>query len=366
MANTQPGNTSAAEPAATWVLLRGFLFSGPFGAAVAAIVVGAVIGRMPLLGAGIGAVVLLVALMVGVEIRGRSKQATREVRTALARIESRRATSGEMADVPVEFMLTVAPEDRPAYRVRVSISVNLVDLPDYPVGGLLVVEYQPEAPWCVRIISSPTPEWAQRAAEGAVDSAPQSALVTDPVPAGSFCLVCLVALLIGAAIVILPLRAELFKDDGPAQPAPTSSATTTTTTTTSSSWTVTLPGSGESMLTNSQMHLIAETLLATAGNDSAAELTIDPHGMTIRGGTPDPKLTNPLLDLGSLPYDRLPGLLHEARTKLGIDHPESWSITFSHAARTKALVIRVTVTDSHGTASLEADAHGHITRRHPR
>jgi len=71
---------------------------------------------------------------------------------ALAKIESRRATSGESADVPVEFDLTVQPEDGPAYRVTTSRTINLVDIPDYRPGGTVVVEYPADRPWQVGIV----------------------------------------------------------------------------------------------------------------------------------------------------------------------------------------------------------------------
>jgi hypothetical protein len=68
----------------------------------------------------------------------------------------------------------------------------------------------------------------------------------------------------------------------------------------------------------------------------------------------------------AVPYERLPALVRDAKTSLGIAHPTSWHITFGHDAAGQALAIHVTVSDDQGVASLVADAQGHVTKRSPR
>ncbi|GJF27880.1 hypothetical protein KNE206_05800 [Kitasatospora sp. NE20-6] len=89
--------------------------------------------------------------------------------------------------MPVAFVLGVAPDKGPAFRVRIRQYVNLADLADHPVGRTVVVTYPRPRPWDARIVTGPSPGWAQRAADGAVDAVPESATVEDPA-LGSSCL----------------------------------------------------------------------------------------------------------------------------------------------------------------------------------
>lgn len=71
----------------------------------------------------------------------------------------------------------------------------------------------------------------------------------------------------------------------------------------------------------------------------------------------------PQFDPRSLPYERFPALVEEARTTLGIRSPQTWQITAERL--TGSLTIRIGVTGAEGTASLEADGQGKVVRRTP-
>ncbi|MFD9319457.1 hypothetical protein ACFWDQ_17520 [Streptomyces sp. NPDC060053] len=68
-------------------------------------------------------------------------------------------------------------------------------------------------------------------------------------------------------------------------------------------------------------------------------------------------------DPRSLPFARIPGLVGEATTGLGVDTPRTWQLTAD--GLTGSLTIRVTVTGPDGTATLEADGAGKVVRRTP-
>ncbi|MFJ7998712.1 hypothetical protein ACIQ7D_16435 [Streptomyces sp. NPDC096310] len=358
-----PAESRRAGPAA----LLGSLLTGALtGAAVAAVVVGIVIGKAALWGAGAGffLFVVLVTTVSGSRTRARAPKAER--RTALAMIESRRATSGELADVPISFVLTVAPEDRPAYRVAFSQSINLVDVADYPARRVVVVEYPAHEPWDVTIVTRPDQEWARRAAEASMDSAPESTLVKNPNREGAYCLASLLAILLGAALVVLLFRAELFREDGAAGGEGTGGAEVSVSASASVSSRTSTTRTTESMLRDGQMRLTVDAL-ATAGVLTATEFRIEEHSMAAEGvgdggdtgsGT---GAGEPSIDLRSLPYERLPALVRTARTTSGAGDDSSWRIDIARDAKTRALVIRVTVTDSRGSATLRADARGRVT-----
>jgi hypothetical protein len=279
--------------------------------------------------------------------------------------------------VPVEFVLTVAPDERSAYRVEMRQDINLVDIPDYRPRDVVVVRYRPDEPWDVEIVTEPTEAWARRAAAESVDSAPESALLAGPKDEGPFCLLGTLGLLLGAALVVLPFRADLFAavDESPTTSSSSSTTTTTTdgfswpTTSTTTTTTSTVRGtaSSEAMLSDGEMRRAAESLVKGMRTSSAAELTIEEHVMAVRGILGTAAAPGAAIDLNAVPYERLPGLVGVARTKLGITKPTSWRITFDAAPQTGALTIHVFVTDAEGAkASLEADAQARITARHPR
>ncbi|MFE3599876.1 hypothetical protein [Streptomyces sp. NPDC059142] len=371
-----PTESRRTGPAA---LLGGLLTGALTGAAVAAVVVGIIIGKAVLWGAGAGFFVLVVLVTSLAGRRTRARAPAAERRRALAMIESRRATSGELADVPVSFVLTVAPEDRSAYRVAFSQSINLVDIADYPVRRVVVVEYPAHEPWDVTIVTRPDQEWARRAAEASMDSAPGSTLVKNPNRDGLHCLFSLLAIVLGAALVVLLFRAELFREDGAtgvdgsgggAGGGPQVSASASVSVSVSASASVSSRTSTarttESMLRDGQM-LRTVDALATAGALTATAFRIEEHGMAAEGvgdGTGADSGTEadgPSFALRSLPYERLPGLVRTARTTSGAGDDSSWRVDIARDAKTGALVIRVTVTDSRGSATLHADARGRVT-----
>ncbi|UGQ15171.1 hypothetical protein LO772_17320 [Yinghuangia sp. ASG 101] len=373
--------------------LRACASGGALGAGIACCVVAFVLEKWFLLAVGGGLitanVVLVVAWATYASRRERGERAERGASTApepvlaLARIESRRAVSSESADIPVEFVLTVAPDDARAYRVKLTQSVNLVDIPDYKPRTTVVVRTRPDRPWDVTIVAEPDDDWVRRAAAEAVDSAPESTLVEAPGEdvEGGVCLVVIVGLLLGAALVVLANRGDLFDDDtAPGRP-PSSTSTTTTD----------VAVSEESMLAPGEMRRAAEELMALAGTGQAVRFSIDESSVTLEAPQPaDPRLVDgfefrddeaqtegpsgtrstgggtPLIDLRAIPYERLPELVAEAKASLGLTAPTGWHIAFDHDPRSGELVIRVSVLDDYGSASLTADAHGTVTHRSPR
>jgi hypothetical protein len=352
--------------------VRGFLaalrltvVSAVTGGALAALVVAVIIKDVPVFLTGGG--VLVVLILIGV-VAGRRSPADEEPpagRIALARIEDLRATSGEMADVPVTFRLTVAPDDRPAYRVKIEQHINLVDIPAYRPRGIAVVEYHPDEPWKVLIVTRPTAEWSRRAEEAEIDSAPESTLVVSPdMSEGSWCMLTLFAFLAGAALVVLLFRAELFtsgNDDGDGTAAkPSSSSSSSASRTFSSSTTVSGPST--SLLAFGVMRVTAMELEARVDTAYVTAITIEDHRMAVRGDSTRP--VSETVHLQSLPYELFPGLVREARTTLGVRDPRSWRIDVTPGTGAGAGPrVRVTVTGKEGTAHLDADATARITDR---
>ncbi|MFJ8848177.1 hypothetical protein ACIRFF_35385 [Streptomyces cyaneofuscatus] len=364
------GQAGKARSAAGGFLaaLRLTAVSGVTGAALATLVVGVILESVPVLVAGGGGLALLILLAALGALGGRRRSAREEPpagRTALARIEDLRATSGETADVPVKFRLTVAPEPedgRPAYRVKISQQINLVDIPAYRPRGIAVVEYRPDKPWDVRIVTRPTPEWSRRAEEAEIDSAPESTLVSDPdAVEGSWCVLGLLALLAGATLVVLLFRGELFtSDDSPAAPKQPSSSSSRTF---STSTTVSGPSS---LLTFGRMRVTAMELEARVDTAYVTAITIEDHRMAVRGDSALPPAET--VHLQSLPYELFPGLVREARTALGVREPESWRIDVTPGAGKGTGTgagprVRVTVTGEEGTAYLDADVMGRVVGR---
>ncbi|MFI1224171.1 MULTISPECIES: hypothetical protein [unclassified Streptomyces] len=343
--------------------LGAMAISGVTGAALAALVVGLILKDAPVYGTG-GVVLAALIVVAALGSRRGEPEEPPAGRIALARIEDLRATSGEMADVPVEFRLTVAPEGRSAYRVKISQQINLVDIPSYRPRGIAVVEYHPEKPWDVRIITRPTPEWSRRAEDAEIDSAPESTLVHDPgLGEGSWCMLVLFAFLACAALVVLVFRGELFTsdDEGPAQP-PSSSSSSTSSRTFSTSTTVSGPSS--SLLILGRMRETATQLETRVDTAYVTGITIEDHRMAVRGDSARP--VSETVHLQTLPYELFPALVREARTTLGVRDPRSWRIDVTPGAGAgEGPRVRVTVTGEEGTAHLDADATARITERRP-
>ncbi|MEV0929803.1 hypothetical protein ACIBMX_27545 [Streptomyces phaeochromogenes] len=363
-------------------LARGFLTGGVVGTSLAALVVGGIIEKVPLFVAGLVVPTVYGLLLFLAGAPRRRREAAVVPRTALAMIESLKAIGGESSDVPVRFDLTVAPDDEPAYRVEITQDINLVDLPDYRPRGILVVQYPPDRPWRVRIVKRPTPEWEERVAGARLDSVPGPATVSEPPEGCAFGFVGLLGLLLGAAVVIGLFRADLFDGDATArQPSSSkpsvsssSSSTSSTTVVSSASGTVAL-GPGQSMLDKGELRRAVDSLTEDKGEGegggkgkgegggkrSALTVVVQERLLSVvfsPTGTQAPQF-----DPRSLPYERFPALVEEARTTLGIRSPRTWQITAERL--TGSLTIRVGVTGAEGTASLEADGQGKVVRRTP-
>ncbi|MFD3930302.1 hypothetical protein [Streptomyces sp. NPDC058614] len=357
--------TAGASPthSTPFALARGFVTGGVVGTAAAAFVVGVVIENVALIVTGLAlpAVYGLLYFLAGIPRRAR--EAAVVPRTALAMIESLEAIGGESSDVPVRFDLTVAPDDVPAYRVEISQSINLVELPDYRPRGIVVVQYPPDRPWRVRIVKRPTPEWEGRLAGAHLDSAPGSARVSGPPEGCALGFVVLLGVLLGAAAVILLFRADLFGQETTAQPpasTPSVSSTSSTTVVSSASGTVTL-GPGQSFLDKGELRRAIDSL--TQGKDSRQALTVVVQERLLSVVFAPTGTQAQRFDPDSLPYERFPALIEEAGTTLGIHSPGTWQLTADRLTGT--LTIRVGVTGSEGTASLEADGQGEVVRRTP-
>jgi hypothetical protein len=127
-------------------------------------------------------------------IVGARKRASRPIETlrevlptlepVLAKIEASRAV-GEGPDLPLMLELTVAPDALPGYRVEIRATVNLMDMDDYKVGRIVVARFDPYNLWRVEIppASTVSRDWADRAANAAIDSAPIETVVVKPRPA---------------------------------------------------------------------------------------------------------------------------------------------------------------------------------------
>lgn len=346
------------------VLARGLLTGGVVGTSLTALVVGGIVGNVPLFVAGLvlPAVYGLLFFLAGIPRRAR--EAAVVPRTALAMIESLEAVGGETSDIPVRFELTVAPDDGPVYRVEITQDINLVDLSDYRPRDVVVVQYPPDRPWRVRIVKRPTPEWEDRAASARLDSAPGTARAAAPPEGCAFGFVMLLGLLLGAAVVVLLFRADLFDRDDTAQlpsPArPSVSSTSSTTVLSSASGTVSL-GPGQSFLGKGELDRAIGSLTKGGDTHQALTVVVREHLLSV---VFSPTGTQTMgLDPRALPYGRFPALVDEATTTLGVHSPGTWQITAERL--TGSLVIRVVVTGPEGTASLEANGQGKVVRRTP-
>ncbi|WP_416972997.1 hypothetical protein [Streptomyces sp. 4F14] len=339
-------------------LVRGVLTGGVIGVSLAAFVVGCILERAPLI---VGSLVLpalygLLVLLAGAP--GRARDAAVVPRTALAVIESREAVGGETSDVPVKFEVSVVPDDAPAWRVRFRQDVNLAELPDYRPGGVVVVSYPPDRPWKVRIVRRPTPQWEERAATARLDSVPGPVLESNPRDGCAVGLMTLIALLVGAGVVVYGFRGDLFDSDSPAKPttSSSSSSSSTTSTVTTSTGTVAL-GPNQSMLDPGQLRRSVESL--DQGNHrKAITVVVQERLLTVVYSPGSPSDSAAGFDPRSLPFDRVPALVEEAGSGLG--SPRTWQLTAEGV--TGSVTLKVTATGSGGTNSLEADGKGEVVR----
>ncbi|QNP68647.1 hypothetical protein IAG44_03655 [Streptomyces roseirectus] len=335
-------------------LLRGLLTGAVIGVSLAGFVVGVVVERVPLFVTALvlPAVYGLLVFLTGVPRRAR--EAAVVPCTALGVIEDVEARAGRTTDVPVRFELTVVPDDAPAFRVRFSQDVHVSELPDYRPRGVVVVTYPPDRPWTARIVRRPTPRWEERAAAAFLDSAPGPVLESDEREGCAAGLVTLLALLLGAAAVVLLFRADLF-GSGAEAGAPAASRSETSVVT-SADATVSL-GPGQSMLDPGELRRSVDALARGGTGHEALSVVVRERLLTVVFAPSDAKGTG--FDLRSLPYDRIPGLVEEAGDGLGARR--SWRVDAGGTGA--AVTLRVTVTGTGGTRSLEADGRGDVVRR---
>ncbi|WP_030683081.1 hypothetical protein [Streptomyces sp. NRRL B-1347] len=344
-------------------LALGFLTGGVIGASLTAFIGGCVVERAPLIVTGLVLPAVFGLVFFLATLPRRAREAAVVPRVALAVIESREAVGGEASsDVPVRFELSVAPDDAPGFRVEIRQDVNLVELPDYRPRGVVVVEYPPDRPWKTRIVKRPTPEWEERAAVDRVDSVPGPAMKSETQEGCFSGFLTLLGLLLGSAAVLLLFRADLFDSDKGERGTPKASVSTSTssstTTVTSATGTVSL-GPGQSMLDKGELRKAVESLTQGADKRQALTVVVQDRLLTVVFAPTGVKRAG--FDPRSLPYDRVPGLVEEARTGLGVKSPRSWQLTADGV--TGSLTLRVTVTGSGGTATLEADGRGKVQRR---
>lgn len=336
-------------------LARAFLTGAVTGGCLAAFVVGTVIENVPLIVAALVVPLVYGLLLALATLPRRRREAAVVPRTALALIEDVEAVGGESGDIPVRFELSVNPEEGPAFRVEIRQDVNLVDLPDYRAGGVVVVQYPPDRPWKTRIVKRPTPEWTDRAARTKPASASGPVLGRE-LPggcAGGFLV--LLGLLLAAGAVVLAFRADLFDSKGSAdstRPSVSSSTSTETTTVTSASGTVTL-GAGQSMLDQGELRKSVGSLTADKDGRRALTLVVTDRTLSVVFA-PDGTRT-PGFDPDSLPFDRIPALVKEA------GGGSTWELTAD--GLTGSLSIRVVVTGADGPKFLQADGTGKVVRR---
>ncbi|MER8046892.1 hypothetical protein [Streptomyces sp. NPDC094032] len=338
---------------------RGILTSAVIGGSLAGLVVGTVIENPPLLVAGLVVPLVYGLLVLAAGAPARRREAAVVHRTALGKIESRQATGGgDTSDVLVRFEATVAPDDEPPYRVEFTQFINVVDLPDYQPGGTVVVRYPPDRPWKVEIVKRPTPQGEDRAAGARIDSVPGPAL-TESLPEGSSAagFVNLFALLLAAAAVVFLYRAELFGPDTDAPP-PSAAAPSSTTGVSSSTGTVSF-GPGQSMLDPGALRLAVTQL--TQGDEKRQALTVVVQDRLLTVVFAPTGTQAPGFDLDALPYARIPALVREARTGLGVRSPQTWQLTAE--SLTGSLTLRIGVTGADGAGSLEADGDGRVVSR---
>lgn len=358
--------TGAAPPthSTPLALARGFLTGGVAGASLAALVVGAITETVPLFVAGFVLPALYGLLLFLAGIPTRAREAAVVPRTALAVIGSLKAVGGETSDPPVRFDLTVVPDDGPASRVDVTQDINLVDLPGYRPGGVVVVQYPPDRPWRARIVERPTPEWEERAASARLDAVPEPGIAAKPQESPAFGFVVLFGLLVGAALVVLLFREDLFGRDAGAKASPSArpsvSASSSSTVVSSVSATATL-GPGRSFLDPGELDRAFDAL--TRGGDARQALTVVVQERLLSIVFSPAGARTPGFDPKALPHGRFPALVDEATATLGTHSPHTWRITADRL--TGSLVIRVVATGAEGTASLEADGRGRVVRRAP-
>ncbi|MFD2470616.1 hypothetical protein [Amycolatopsis silviterrae] len=321
-------------------MVSGFLAGIVIGATLCSLVVGIIVESVPLFVAGLGIPLGYGLLLHLSRIPRRFREAAVVPTVAVARIESLRAGGTETGDLPLDLVLTVAPDGAPPHRVTASHTVNLVDLPSYRKGDVLVVSYPPDRPWKVEILSDPTPEWQRRAAEAVIEPAHESTLVHPPPEGCVTGVLTLIGLLLGAGAVLGLFRVELFTPE-PSAPEPPVSSTVTS----SGSATVDVD---QSLLDNGELRRVIDTLAQNTDVSHTLTAVVQEHRLSVVFAPTDVHV--PRFDLRALPVDTIPGLVRKALRTLDVGTPQTWQVTAVQLP--SGQTVRVTVTGPKGSASL--------------
>ncbi|WET82626.1 hypothetical protein P3102_16175 [Amycolatopsis sp. QT-25] len=323
-------------------LVRGFLAGIVFGTTLCAFVVGIVIEYVPLIVAGLGLPVGYGILRYLAGVPRRAREAATVPVIALAKIESLRAGGTETGDIPVDFVLTVAPDGETSYRLKVTHGINLVDIPNHRPGNVLVVQYPPDRPWKARIVERPSPEWERRVAAAAIESAPESTLVQEPPEGCAHGAFTILGVLLGAALVLFLFRAELFT---PEAPAPTEETESSVTTSSSGSATVDVD---RSLLGEGELRRAIDALAQAADVSRVLTAVVEDRRLTVVFAPTEARV--PRFDLRELAADRVPALVRRATATIEVGSPQTWQVTIVPFGT--AVSSRVIVTGPGGSGSL--------------
>ncbi|MFD5090716.1 hypothetical protein ACFWMR_08950 [Amycolatopsis thailandensis] len=326
-------------------LARGFLTGIVVGTTLCAFVVGIIIEYGPLIITGVGLPVVYGILRYLAGAPRRAREARTAPVVALAKIESLRAGGTETGDIPVDFDLTVAPDGAATHRVKITHGVNLVDLPDYRPGGILVVRYPPDRPWKARIAERLSPEWERRVAGAVIESAPESSLVQEPPEGCLFGALAFLGLLLGAALVLFLFRAELF---APETPERTEEPQSSVTTSSSGSATVNVD---RSLLGEGELRRAIDALAQATDVSQVITVVVEERRLTVVFAPTGAQV--PRFDLRALPVDRVPPLVERATSTIDVGSPQTWQVTIVPFGT--AVSSRVIVTGPKGSGSLAGD-----------
>lgn len=322
--------------------IRGFLTGIISGTTLCAFIVGIVIEYVPLIVAGVGLPVVYGILLHLAGAPRRAREARIVPVVALAKVESLRAGGTETGDIPVDFVFTVAPDGMATFRLKVAHSINLVDIPNYRPGDVLVIRYPPDRPWKAEIVERPSPSWERRAAEATIESAPESSLVREPPEGCGFAALAVLGFVLGAALVLFLFRAELFAPEEPARAEETQSGVTT-----SSSGSATVDVS-RSLLEDGELRRVIDSLAQAADVSQVITAVVEDRRLTVVFAPTGAQV--PRFDLRALKADRVPALVRRAKETIDVGEPRSWQVTIVPFGT--AVSTRVIVTGPDGSGSL--------------
>ncbi|MFI7118607.1 hypothetical protein [Amycolatopsis sp. NPDC049868] len=323
-------------------LIRGFLTGIITGTTLCAFIVGIVIEYVPLIITGVGLPVVYGLLLHVAGAPRRAREAKVAPVMALAKIESLRAGGTETGDIPVAFVLTVAPDGVATYRLKITHGINLVDIPNYRPGGILVVRYPPDRPWKAQVVERLSPEWERRVAEAAIESAPEAGLVEEPPDGCAFGALAVLGFALGAALVLFLFRAELFAPEAPARAEETRSSTTT-----SSSGSA-IVNVDRSLLGEGELRRAIDALARATDVSQVITAVVEDRRLTVVFAPTDAQV--PRFDLRALAVDRVPGLVQRAKATIDVGEPQTWQVTIIPFGT--AVSSRVIVTGPGGSGSL--------------